>query len=625
MSLWEILLGRRLRSEEQEAQKIGPVLGVPVLGLDALASAAYGPEAALAVLLPLGAAGTGLIAPIAAAILVVLFLLYISYYQTIGAYPGGGGAYTVGSQNLGETAGLLAASALSLDYILNVAVAISAGVGAIVSAVPPLLPHTLPLCLTLLAALTVVNLRGVREAGMLFRVPTYAFVACLGAALAIGLARTLAAGGHPRPVEPPPRLAAATSAASAWLVLRAFSSGCTAMTGVEAVSNGVPIFREPPVRHARRTLTAIVAILGLLLAGIAGLCRAYGIGATPAGQPGYQSVLSQLVAAVAGRGAFYYVAIGSVVSVLALSANTSFADFPRLCRALALDGYLPPEFAHLGRRLVYSTGIVTLAVLAGALLVAFDGITERLIPLFAVGAFLAFTMSQLGMVAHWRRVGGKHAPHALVVNALGATATGLTLVVVAVSKFAAGAWITLLLIPALVVLFRRVRAFNDRLDRLTEDRGPLEIGEPAPPPPIVLVPTRHLDRVERKALRLAMTLSPDVRAVRVRTQDVEPDHLAEHWDELVARPARAAGFTPPTLVEVPSAYREFFGPLLAYIRAIARANPKRHVAVVVPEFVQRRWYHYLVHSHRATLLKHLLLLHGGPQIIIINTPWYLRE
>ncbi|HET9984652.1 MAG TPA: APC family permease [Longimicrobiales bacterium] len=625
MSLWETLLGRRLRSEEQEAQKIGPLLGVPVLGLDALASAAYGPEAALTILLPLGAAGVGFIEPIAGAILVVLFLLYISYFQTIAAYPGGGGSYTVASQNLGANAGLLAASALSLDYILNVAVAISAGAGAVVSAVPALLPHTLALCLGLLALLTIVNLRGVREAGMLFRVPTYAFVALLGGTIAIGVARTLLAGGHPAPVAPPPRLAAATSAASVWVLLRAFSSGCTAMTGVEAVSNGVPLFREPRVRLARRTLTAIIAILALLLAGIAVLCRAYHIGATPPGQPGYQSVLSQLVAAVAGRGAYYYLAIGSVVAVLALSANTSFADFPRLCRALALDGYLPPEFAHLGRRLVFSTGIVTLAVLAGALLVAFDGITDRLIPLFAVGAFLAFTMSQLGMVAHWRRVGGKRAPHALAVNALGATATGLTLVVVASSKFVEGAWITLLVIPVMVMMFRRVRRFNDRLDIQTEDRGPLEIGDPPAPPPIVLVPTRRLDRVERKALRFALTLSPDVRAVRVRTQDVGPDRLAERWYQLVERPAIEAGLSPPALVEIPSAYREFFGPLLAYIRRVTRENPKRHVAVLVPEFVERRWYHYLVHSHRATLLKHLLLLHGGPQIIIVNTPWYLRD
>ncbi|HVI23402.1 MAG TPA: APC family permease, partial [Myxococcales bacterium] len=344
MRLVHFLFGRPLRSDEQDAERIGVVPAVPVLGLDALASASYGPEAALTVLIPLGAGALGFIGPITAAIAVVLLLVAISYGQTIPAYPNGGGSFTVAKENLGENAGLLAATALCIDYVLNTAVAISAGVGAVASVEPRLLPWTLPLCLGVLVALTVVNLRGVREAGLVFVAPTYLFVGCLLATVAIGAWKTFAAHGHPHPIAAQPQLSAAAEPAGLWIVARAFASGCTALTGVEAVSNAVPIFRKPKVRNARRTLAAIAGILTVLIAGIAFLAHAYGIGATEPGRPGYQSVISQLVAAVAGRGAFYYLTMGSVFAVLALSANTSFADFPRVCRLLALDDYLPDGF-----------------------------------------------------------------------------------------------------------------------------------------------------------------------------------------------------------------------------------------------------------------------------------------
>ncbi|HET6232806.1 MAG TPA: APC family permease [Longimicrobiaceae bacterium] len=626
MGIRQILFGRRLRSDEQERQKIGPLAGIPVLGLDALASAAYGPEAALTVLLPLGAAASGHIAPISAVILVVLGLVFVSYRQTIPAYPQGGGSYTVASENLGMHAGLLAASALTIDYVLNVAVAISAGVGAIVSAIPVLLPYTLPLCLCILALLTLVNLRGVREAGLLFMVPTYLFVASLGVAIAWGVAKAFAAGGHPVPLARPAHPHAATAAAGAaslWLLLRAFSSGCTALTGVEAVSNGVPLFREPRAKNARRTLAGICGILALLLTGIAYLCHAYGITATTPAAAGYESVLSQLVAAVAGRGTFYYIALASVVTVLALSANTSFADFPRLCRVLAIDGFLPAGFSYLGRRLVYSRGIVLLSLLAAGLLTVFGGITDRLIPLFAVGAFLAFTLSQAGMVMHWRREGGPHARHSLVLNGAGALATGATLVVVAVSKFEEGAWITVLLLPALVLLFKSVRAFHDHVDRQTEEEGPLDIE--SGPPPIVVVPLKRLDRVARKALGFAVTISHEVLAVHMLTNEHGVEKLSERWAEWIECPLREAGLPVPRLVEVPSSYREVTGPLLDYVRQLARSNEGRYVAVIIPETVERKWYHLLLHSHRATVLKGLLFLRGGPQVIVINTPWYLTR
>jgi len=400
MHLSDLLIGRRLANQEGKARKITAIEGVPAMGLDGLGSSAYGPEAALTILIPLGAEGLHLIRPIMGAILVLLAVLYFSYRQTIEAYPSNGGSYTVAKENLGANAGLLAASALMIDYILNVAVGISAGVGALTSAIPQLHPYTLELCLAVLALITVVNLRGTLEAGLVFSIPSYLFVASFGGLLLWGVAKALIAGGSPAPIVRPPPLTTATAGAAIWLLLRSFASGCTAMTGVEAVSNGVSAFRDPSVKHAHRTLTGIVLILGLLLGVISYLAPAYGVGAMDQTQPGYQSVLSQLAGAIIGRGFVYFIAIGSLLAVLCLSANTSFVGFPRLCHLVAQDGYLPRAFAAPGRRLVYSVGILWLAAAAGLLLTVFGGITDRLIPLFAVGAFTAFTLSQLGMAFH---------------------------------------------------------------------------------------------------------------------------------------------------------------------------------------------------------------------------------
>ena len=365
MSLGDLLFGKPLATYEDAEQRLGPVAGIGVFGLDALSSAAYGPEAALTLLIPLGALGIQYVVPISFSIIALLIIVYISYRQTIAAYPGGGGSYTVARENLGPHVALLAAAALIVDYILVVAVGISAGVGALVSAVPSLQPHTLVICLGILAAITLVNLRGVRETGNAFMVPTYLFIGCLLGAIGLGLAKRLLSGGHPIPVVPPHPLKATATAVGSWVILQSFSSGCTAMTGVEAVSNGVKAFREPAVESARRTLSAIIGILILMLAGIAWLARVYHVGATDPGQPGYESLLSQLIAAVAGKGFFYYVTIGSILAVLALSANTAFADFPRLCQIVADDGYLPHAFSTRGPRLVFSHGIYVLAFLAG--------------------------------------------------------------------------------------------------------------------------------------------------------------------------------------------------------------------------------------------------------------------
>lgn len=328
------------------------------MGLDGLGSSAYGPEAALTILIPAGALRLHLITPIMATILLLLGLLCLSYWQTIKAYPNSGGSYTVATENLGTNAGLLAAVALMIDYVLNVAVGISAGVGALTSAIQLLEPYTLWLCLALLALITIVNLRGTLEAGLAFSIPTYLFIASFGGLLLFGVAKAIASGGHPAPIVAPPPLSAAIEGVTLWLLLRAFASGCTAMTGVEAISNGVSAFRDPTVKHAHRTLAVLVLILGIFLAVIAYLAQIYHVGAMDQTKSDYQSVLSQLAGAIVGRGVIYFVAIGSLVAILSLSANISFVDFPRVCRLVARDGYLPRAFAIPGRRLVYCVGIL---------------------------------------------------------------------------------------------------------------------------------------------------------------------------------------------------------------------------------------------------------------------------
>jgi len=363
MNILDLVVGKPIRTSDERAEQIGPVQAIPIFGLDALSSAAYGPEAALSLLIPLGLLGVRYLIPISAAIITLLVIVYFSYRQTIAAYPNGGGSYTVARFNLGARASLLAAAALLADYILTAAVGISAGVGALVSAVPSLLPHTVSLCVGILIIITILNLRGVRDAGHAFALPTYAFVGTLLITVVGGVLRVLLSGGHPTPASPLPPPPPITEAVSYWLLLKAFASGCTALTGVEAVSNGVKAFREPTVKNAQRTLTVIIFLLAVLLAGISYLVRVYGITATDPGQSGYQSLLSMLVGAVFGKGVFYYLTIGSILIVLSLSANTAFADFPRLCRAISQNNYLPHVFGYRGRRLVYTYGIVVLAVL----------------------------------------------------------------------------------------------------------------------------------------------------------------------------------------------------------------------------------------------------------------------
>ena len=620
MSFSDLLFGKPLANYEEGEQRLGTSAGIGVFGLDALSSAAYGPEAALTLLIPLGAASVQYVVPISFSIIVLLIIVYISYRQTIAAYPGGGGSYTVARENLGQGAGLLAAAALIIDYILVVAVGISAGVGALVSAAPSLLPHTLVLCLGILAIITLINLRGVRETGNLFMVPTYLFIVCLLGVIGLGLIKELLSGGHPMPVVPPPALKSASSAAGLWIILKSFSSGCTAMTGVEAVSNGVKAFRDPRVETARRTLTAIIGILILMLAGIAWLARVYHVGATDPGAPGYQSVLSQLIAAVAGKGIFYYVSIASILAVLALSANTAFADFPRLCQIVSEDGYLPHAFSARGRRLVFSYGIYVLAFLAAVLMVIFGGVTDRLIPLFAVGAFLAFTLSQAGMVAHWRRVGGQGAVHGMLINGLGAIATAITVGVVLTAKFAEGAWITVLLIPSLLLTMFTIRRHYRAVEREISLSNPLNVT--GLQPPVVVIPLQGWSKVAAKALRYAMNMSTEIHVVQVKAGDRVED-LRQSWCHLVETPALELGVQPPKLTVIESPYRLIFTPILNFIGDLEKKFPNRYITVVIPELVERHWYHYFLHNQRGNILKALLYLKGNQYIAVLDVPWYL--
>jgi amino acid transporter len=629
MSWKSVLLGRRLATDEQEERKIGVWAGVPALGLDGLGSSSYGPEAALTLLMPLGAAGPHYLVPLTGVLLVLLGLLYVSYRQTITAYPSGGGAYTVAKENLGTNAGLLAAAALMIDYVLNVAVGISAGVGALVSAFPALHPYTLWLCLLVLAVITLVNLRGTVESGLAFALPTYLFLGSFFVLLGLGVARAILSGGHPRPVIPPPHLTAVAGGVSAWLLVRAFASGCTAMTGVEAVSNGVSAFREPGVKNAHGTLTAIVLSLGALLAGIAWLSRAFGIGAMDQTRPEYQSVLSQLAAALVGRGPFYYVAICSLLAVLTLSATTSFVGFPRLCRLIAQDRFLPAAFAAVGRRLVFSVGILFLTTTAGLLLVVFRGITDRLIPLFAIGAFLAFTLSQAGMVMHWwRGKGGKGGRRHLFVNGLGAAMTALALAVIIAAKFLEGAWITLLAIPLLILLFKVIHGYYERVGRELWEPRPLDLK--VNDPPVVVIPTESWNRLTRKALRFAMLLSPEVIAVHLSAlagEDAEEETrtLREQWEVDVQRPARQARLPLPRLVCLKSPYRQFLEPLLRFLKSVEQEFPGRTIAVVVPELIKDRWWQHALHNRRARLLRMALLREGGERVVVIGVPWHLES
>ena len=392
------------------------------------------------------------------------------------------------------------------------------------------------------------------------------------------------------------------------------------MTGVEAVSNGVTAFKEPKSRNANRALTVIIALLIVMLAGLSYIAKAYGIAAMEPDNPAYQSVLSIQVAAVFGRGWFYFLTMGSVLAALSLSANTAFADFPRMARAIALKGYMPHVFLLRGRRLLFSHGVYALTGFAALLLIAFDGVTDRLIPLYAIGAFLAFTLSQAGMVKHWLdHKDEKHRGVKLFLNGLGAIATGVTLIVVLVAKFTAGAWITAILVPAIIAVMYGIKRHYTGVALQTADPAPIRLTELEPP--IVVIPMARWDKISEKALRFGLLMSHQVKVVTVQNDtDTGFDHV---WEEMVRAPMSQHSFPVPELVTVHSTFRTILSPLMDYILELEDQNPSRKVAVLLPELVVKHWWENFLHNQRVQLLKLLLLVKGSQRIVVVNIPWYL--
>jgi amino acid transporter len=613
-----LLLGSPLPTAEEVHQRLTKVKALAVFSSDALSSVAYATEEILLVLVVAGSAALGLSLPIALVIAGLLAIVATSYYQTIHGYPLGGGAYIVAYDNLGVWPGLTAAAALLIDYVLTVAVSITAGIAAITSAFPALFPFRVELCLLAIAGITWANLRGVRESGTLFAIPTYGFVFIFLTLNVVGMARLITGTLNVAPTQIIPVVGPGTQALTLFLILRAFASGCTALTGIEAISNGIPAFRKPEADNAGKTLIAMAALLTTMFLGITFLARSLGV--VPVGD---QTVVSQIGRHVFGHGPLYLALQVATALILVLAANTSFADFPRLSAILARARYLPRQFTNLGDRLVFANGIIALAFLASSLVVLFGGQTHRLIPLYAVGVFLSFTLSQTGMIRHWRKEGGRGWQWKAAVNGLGAVATGVVLAVIVASKFTHGAWIVVLLIPAFVWMFHSIKhhyvtlAEQLSLEGLSPEGW---VGMASHKTHKVVVPVSGMHRGTLAALRFARSLSKDVTAVVV---DVEPRFTAslrEKWP--------IWGHDVP-LVVLGSPYRSTIGPLLAYLDEVDQREPEWGLAVVVlPEFVPARWWHHLLHNQTALLIKTVLTYRRGQtgkHRVIIDVPYHLRR
>jgi len=601
--LKRVLVGARIPSHHAHHERLSRVTGLAVLSSDALSSVAYATEEILRVLLIGGIAAMSLVTPIGAVIAVTLAVVVFSYRQTIHAYPSGGGAYIVAKENLGTTPSLVAASSLLIDYVLTVAVSVAAGVAALTSAFPQWASHRVAIGLGFVALLMVGNLRGVRESGRIFAVPTYFFILGVLGMLGLGMWRYLSGA-----IAPPHELAhpaSATQLLSTFAILTAFSNGCTAMTGVEAVSNGVPAFRPPESRNAASTLVAMGVLSITMFLGITLLAHAYALVPNET-----ETVISQLARATFGGGtAFYFAVQAATMLILVLAANTAYADFPRLASIVARDRFLPRQFTNQGDRLAFSNGILILSVLAAALLVAFAGDTHALIPLYMIGVFVSFTLSQAGMVIHWRRSGAAGWRTSAWVNGIGALVTGVVLVIVAVTKAAEGAWLILLMIPALVALFTITRRHYDHVaSELTLRDWRPEI----PGRHVVLVPIGGIQRAVVKALQYARTLSPDVRAVYVEMDPAGTEALRRQWPEW----GQGVG-----LAVLASPYRSLLEPLLDYIEEIRRDEPSTYITVILPEFVPRRLWQHLLHNQHALLIKGALLF--TPNVVVTSVPFHL--
>jgi len=613
-----LLLGDPIPTAHEVQHRLSKVQALAVFSSDALSSVAYATEEILLVLVLAGTGALQLSLPIAVAIAALLAIVGSSYYQTIHGYPSGGGAYIVAYDNLGRWPGLTAAAALLIDYVLTVAVSITAGVAAITSAIPSLYPCRVELCLLAIAFIVWANLRGVRESGTLFAIPTYGFViVCLGL-IVTGLVRLTTGSLVPASSGAVVAPEVAVQSLTLFLVLRAFAAGCTALTGIEAISNGIRAFRAPEAENAGKTLVTMVVLLATMFLGITFLTRLVGIAPVE-----HETVISQVGRQVFGTGPLYLVLQAGTAAILILAANTSFAGFPRLSSMLARDRYLPRQLANLGDRLVFNNGILGLALLAAGLVVLFGGQTHRLIPLYAVGVFLAFTLSQSGMVRHWYRERGQGWRAKAAVNGMGAMATGVVLVVIVVSKLVHGAWVVILLVPICVWLFHAIgRYYATVAAQLSLDGlQPEEWGDLASSRRHkVVVPVSGIHRGTLPAMRFARSLSKDVTAVMV---DVEPEVTAGVREKWVTW-----GYDIPLLV-LESPYRSTIGPLLDYLADLDRREPDRGLAVVVlPEFVTATRWHSLLHNQSAQLIKRLLIYQRGytaKNRVIIDVPYHLHR
>jgi amino acid transporter len=606
-----VLIGPPLPTQRMAHERLGKVQALAVLSSDALSSVAYATEEILLVLVLGGAAALALTWPVALAIAVLIVIVAASYYQTVHAYPSGGGAYIVTRENLGTMPSLVAAAALLTDYVLTVAVSISAGVAAITSAFPALYPFRVELAVGLILFITIVNLRGVRETGRVFAVPTYFFIFTLFSLIGVGLARALWFGEPRGAVSAWATLPPTTQAFSVFLILRAFASGCTALTGIEAIADGVPIFKKPEADNAGKTLLWMGGILVTMFLGITYLAQHYAILPHEG-----ETVVSQLGRQIFGDSLAYYLLQAATALILILAANTSFSDFPRLSMWVARDRFLPHQLANLGDRLVYANGIVGLGLLASLLVVAFGASTHRLIPLYAVGVFTAFTLSQAGMVRRWSRLRTPGWRRSAAFNAVGAVATAVVLVVIAATKFVHGAWIVLLLIPAMIYGFLTIHSHYEEVAR------ELSLKQPWPGPVhrhTVIVPIAGLHRGVVKALRYAQVLGGDLHVVTV---EIDPQETADLLE-------RCRKYLPGIPVEVlASPYRSVVEPLVEYIESFVD-DRDHYVTVVIPQFVPRRWWHHFLHNQTAIALQWRLLFSRrdwrGRFRVVTEVPFYLER
>jgi amino acid transporter len=602
----QLVVGKPIPSHLAHHERLSRFTGLAVLSSDPLSSVAYATEEILRVLILVGVGALSLSSPIAFVIAAILAVVVFSYRQTIHAYPSGGGAYIVAKDNLGETPALIAAGALLIDYVLTVAVSIAAGVAAMTSAFPEWHLNRVEMALGFVLVIMLGNLRGIRESGRIFALPTYFFVVSLLVLIAVGAWRALS--GTVQPIAPLDPIEPTGQTLTLFLLLTAFSNGCTAMTGVEAVSNGVPAFRPPESKNAAATMLTMAVLSITMFLGITLLAQTYHV--TPSEQ---ETVVSQIARGVfGGRGLPYYLVQAATMLILVLAANTAYADFPRLASILARDRYVPRQLMNQGDRLAFSNGIVGLSIFASILLVMYGGDTHSLIPLYMIGVFVSFTLSQAGMVAHWRRLRGRGWKTSALVNGFGATVTGIVLIVVAVTKAHEGAWIILLLIPVHVFFFRLTKRHYDGV----ASQLSLKTWEMESPRRhnTVLVPISGVHRAVVQAVEYAKTLSPDVRAVYVNVDPMITEHLRSDWEQW--------GQSVP-LVVLDSPYRSLMEPFLEYIEQVDAEHRDDFLTVVLPEFVPAKWWHHLFHNQRALLIKGALLF--KPNVIVTSVPFHLRH